>query len=180
MNVREAVHDFNSVILRNLDGNISYWNVTSERHYGFSRREAVGQISHTLLETIFPRPLREINECLQTTGVWQGELIHTLSDGTRVKVQSHWQLLSAQADPSQAVVLEVNSPLVRVEPETAFVKDTSAAGHALERVASFFVHRIWWLLLPIVITVTAVLAVLGVTDSVHPLVLEQATDFVGP
>src|SRR3954454_10316627 len=38
----------------NLDGSIEFWNAGSERLYGFAPNEAVGRISHALLQTKFP------------------------------------------------------------------------------------------------------------------------------
>lgn len=170
-NVRESVHDFHAVILRNLDGSIAYWNVTSERNYGFTRNEAVGSVSHHLLETIFPRPLSEINECLQTAGVWEGELIHTLSDGSRVKVRSRWQLVPTEADSS--LVLEVNEPLSRVEPNTAFLEESSGAGARSGLLRRLLASPVFWLVLPVVLLSVGFAALMLLTESHHVLPVDS-------
>ena len=37
-----------------LDGAIEFWNAGAERLYGFPSSEAVGTVSHALLQTKFP------------------------------------------------------------------------------------------------------------------------------
>ena len=60
--------------------------------YGRARSEAVGKNSHDLNQTVFPAPLEDITAELIRTGRWEGELIHTRRDGTKVVVASRWSL----------------------------------------------------------------------------------------
>jgi PAS domain S-box-containing protein len=102
----DLTHD--SIFARNLDDVITYWNRGSEQRYGWSRTEAVGQVSHQLMRTVFPAPLAEIESELRRTGEWEGELVHTTRDGARVVVASRWSLQRDElARP--AGVLETNN-----------------------------------------------------------------------
>ena len=47
----------------NLDGSIEFWNAGAERLYGFAPNEAVGRISHALLQTKFPNEFRRPKRC---------------------------------------------------------------------------------------------------------------------
>jgi PAS domain S-box-containing protein len=85
-----------------LDGPIEFWNAGAERLYGFSPDEAVGRISHALLQTKFPTELEEIREHLRNERRWSGELRHTCKDGREVIVESRMQLFGGET------VLEVN------------------------------------------------------------------------
>jgi len=58
--------------------------------YGFSREEAIGQVSHDLLRTEFPEPLESIKEKLLEDGHWAGELRHTCATGSRLTVSTRW------------------------------------------------------------------------------------------
>ncbi len=81
-----------SVFVRDMDGVISYWNRGAEQLYGWTAADAVGKVTHQLLQTVLPVPLAEINAELQRTGLWEGELVHTKADGSRVVVASRWSL----------------------------------------------------------------------------------------
>jgi PAS domain S-box-containing protein len=84
-----------------LDGPIDFWNAGATRLYGFEAGEAVGRISHELLQTEFPVELSALRSRLANEGYWSGELRHVCKDGSRVIVDSRMQLL-------QDAVLEVN------------------------------------------------------------------------
>ena len=86
------------------------WNLGAEKLYGFTKEEAAGRISHELLHTEFPEPLERIDEQLQQTGTWEGELVHRKRDGGRIVVSSLWVL---HRDPKgkPARILEVNSDI---------------------------------------------------------------------
>ena len=100
-------HD--SIFVRDMHDVITYWNRGAEDFYGWTAAEVVGKITtHKLLQTVFPTPLDEIDTELLRTGRWDGELVHTKADGTKVVVASRWSL---QRDEQQRplAVLEVNS-----------------------------------------------------------------------
>lgn len=59
----------------NLDGSIEFWNAGAERLYGFAPNEAVGRISHALLQTKFPIEFTELRSKLRNERYWSGELL---------------------------------------------------------------------------------------------------------
>jgi len=81
-----------SILVRDLENVITYWNRGGEELYGWRREEAVGKVAHQLLQTIFPAPLERMTEELFRSGRWEGELLHTRRDGTRVTVSSRWSV----------------------------------------------------------------------------------------
>jgi len=83
----DAAND--AIFVVGADETITYWNKGAERLYGWARAEAMGQCPHELLCTEFPVPLSEIARQRQQGG-WQGELVHTRRDGTKVTVASRW------------------------------------------------------------------------------------------
>ncbi len=85
-----------------LNAAIKYWNAGAERLYGFAPDEAIGRISHSLLQTKFPIEFNEIHSLLRTKGYWSGELRHVCKDGREVIVDSRMQL------HGDDIVLEVN------------------------------------------------------------------------
>ena len=80
-----------AIIVRKLDGTITFWSKGAEKMYGWTREEAIGQNNHKLLKTKFPEPYESIIAELKRTGKWSGELIHTAKTGRQVTAQSWWQ-----------------------------------------------------------------------------------------
>ena len=112
--------DDGSVMRRALNGTIESWNHGAEELYGWSKAEAVGKISHTLLKTKFPEPLAKINAELDQKGQWQGKLVHITRDGHRVVVESRWILEQGE---SPGAVMEINrraAELSHVAPDKRF------------------------------------------------------------
>jgi PAS domain S-box-containing protein len=77
-----------TVIVWDRSGVITYWNQGAEDLYGWSSKEAVGQIAHALLRTIFPISLDEANATLLRTGRWEGELVQIRRDGSEVVISA--------------------------------------------------------------------------------------------
>ena len=104
------VLDLAQVLVCDMESHIVLWNLGSEKLYGFTKGEAVGRIAHELLHTEFPEPLERIEEQLQHTGTWEGELVHRKRDGGRIVVSSLW-VLHRDAKGKPARILEVNSDI---------------------------------------------------------------------
>ena len=79
-----------AIMVRGFDGTISFWSAGAEKLYRWTAKEAIGQVSHALLKTIFPVPLIEINAQIGVAGSWAGELRHKTKDGREVIVESSW------------------------------------------------------------------------------------------
>jgi two-component system, LuxR family, sensor kinase FixL len=86
----DLTHD--TIFARDLNDIITYWNRGAEELYGWKRQEALGKVSHQLLQTIFPARMEEITNELFRRGRWEGEIIHKKRDGTPVIVASRWSL----------------------------------------------------------------------------------------
>lgn len=101
----ELAHNF--IFVRDMSGAVTFWNRGAEEGYGWSKAEALGKISHQLLQTQFPSPLSEIEQEMVAKSHWEGELIHTTRDGRHLTVESRWALLRDDAGTPKAF-LEIN------------------------------------------------------------------------
>jgi PAS domain S-box-containing protein len=89
-----------------LGGSVLFWNHGAERLYGFTRREALGRVTHDLLVTTFPVPLPAVVASLEQDGEWSGELAHQTKDGRLITVSSRMVLV--REPRGRRVVLAVN------------------------------------------------------------------------
>jgi len=81
-----ATLELGTVMARDFDGTIRFWSAGCARLYGWTADEAIGQVSHVLLRTVFSVPLAEIQATLLTSGEWTGDLRHTRKDGSEIVV----------------------------------------------------------------------------------------------
>ena len=101
---------YDAIVVQSIEGTIRFWNHGAEKIYGFSKELATGHTSRALLHTVFPEPLANIEEKLLRHGRWEGELICTVQDGTRVTVASRWTL--RRDDKGQATgLMEISSDI---------------------------------------------------------------------
>jgi len=113
----DVTHD--TIFVRNMNDVITYWNRGAEALYGWSKEEALGKVSHHLLQTKFPAPLDRINASMLEAGRWEGELVHSKRDGTQVTVASRWSLQRDEGG-QLAGILETNNDITerkRVEAQ---------------------------------------------------------------
>lgn len=100
---------------------IRSWNKGAEDLYGWSEQEALGRVSHSLLQTRFPSSRAVVETTLEQTGRWKGEVVQTCQDGRLVTVECR-QLLLRNEHGARAAILEMNRDASR--------RQTLEQGHA--------------------------------------------------
>jgi PAS domain S-box-containing protein len=142
-----------SVMVRTMEGRINSWNRSAMDLYGWSKEDAIGSISHELLQTQFPKPLEEIESELVRKGRWEGKLVHTTRDGSRVVVASRWAL---DTEGHSGVVVEINArsndrdsdvkPSMKIEDILAKIANIVLGGGALlaTLVSFYFLYHYEW------------------------------------
>ncbi|HEY7161484.1 MAG TPA: PAS domain S-box protein, partial [Acidobacteriota bacterium] len=104
----DLAHD--TIMVRDLNDIIVYWNQGAEQLYGWNRKEALGKYVHTFLQTIFPQPYEELRKSFLKNGFWSGTLIHHTRAGRQVYVDSRWTLDRDESGNPQAY-LEINNDI---------------------------------------------------------------------
>lgn len=105
-------HD--AIIVRSPTHTIISWNQGAERLYGWTETEAVGQVIHELLQTIYPHSREVTRNMLALHGQWEGQLIHTCRNGAQVIVESR-QMLVRDESGQPSAILEINRDVTERE-----------------------------------------------------------------
>jgi PAS domain S-box-containing protein len=102
--------DVAPVLVRDMEDRIVFWSAGLAKLYNYSRQEAEGRVSHDFLQTQFPEPLKQIQQKLDSTGSWEGELLHRDRDGKQVVVNSQW-VLDRDSHGKPMRILELNADI---------------------------------------------------------------------
>lgn len=82
-----------AIFMRDLHGYARTWNRGAEAMFGYSEQEVKGRHLPSILRTIFPKQISEIeDECLRD-GRWAGELLHFRKDDSSVITSSRYATL---------------------------------------------------------------------------------------
>jgi two-component system CheB/CheR fusion protein len=105
---KAALIDLSSdaIIARDRDSVITFWNHGAQDMYGWSAEEAVGKVSHALLQTSAGGGT-DIDALLHGRDRWQGEVTHTRRDGSRIVVESRHVVHRAE-NGDVLGILEIN------------------------------------------------------------------------
>ncbi len=104
----DLTHD--AIFVRDMDGIVRNWNRGAEVLYGWTAVEAQGRPVSELLKTVSPTTLDHAIAGLLQTGRWEGELVRSRKDGTRVVVASRWSL-QRDTRGTAVAVLETNNDI---------------------------------------------------------------------
>ena len=92
-----------AIIVRDMQGMVTFWNHGAQRLYGWSSTEAQGDamVSRTSAET---QELYEPLERIVQDGEWRGELLQRRKDGGAVAVEARWTLIRAENGAPQSIL----------------------------------------------------------------------------
>ncbi|HEY6409895.1 MAG TPA: ATP-binding protein, partial [Ktedonobacteraceae bacterium] len=105
---------YDAIIVRTPASGIIAWNQGAEQLYGWTEQETVGQVSHELLQTVFPHSREVTDDLLALYGQWEGQLSHTRRDGTQVLVESR-QVLVRDEEGVHTAILEIDRDITERE-----------------------------------------------------------------
>ncbi|HVO60106.1 MAG TPA: sigma 54-interacting transcriptional regulator [Terriglobales bacterium] len=108
-------HD--SIYVQDKNSIIRYWNRGAELLYLWSAEEAVGEVAHEFLKTVFPVPFEQIEAELLRSGRWEGELSQSRKDGTQVVVAARWSMKRDEQGAPVAVLVTTNDITARKQAQ---------------------------------------------------------------
>jgi PAS domain S-box-containing protein len=142
-----------AILVRDAQDRITYWNDGARELYGYSREEALGKVTHKLLQTVHSQSLTDIRKRLERQNRWSGELTHTCKDGTKVVVISRWSL-DRDAKGKAASILETNTEITDRKREeqrravnlavTRILAESPALEHAIPKILRTVCETLGW------------------------------------
>ena len=127
--------DLAHLMIGDAEGRIMAWNSGLTSLYGFREEEAIGKPSHVLFKTVFPEGREAFLKSLAEHGHWEGELVRTAKDGSKVVVASY-HVVRKNVRGETVSILEVNNDITgRVQAQRALEKalqDLAVANHERE------------------------------------------------
>ncbi|MDH6265126.1 PAS domain S-box-containing protein [Rhizobium sp. SG_E_25_P2] len=106
--------DYSSVIVHTMQGVIRRWSSGSERLFGWTEAEAVGQEVQTLLQTVLSKPRDVIRAALQDNGVWAGELVHRRRDKSQAPMSSQLIVVTVEGE-AEPLVIQINTEISEIK-----------------------------------------------------------------
>ena len=97
-----------AIIVRDMNGLVTFWNKGAERLYGWTNTEAYGQqmLSRTQSETY---DLQELFDRTTRDGEWRGELQQQRKDGNVLPVEARWTLIrNEHGQPLSIMAIETD------------------------------------------------------------------------
>jgi PAS domain S-box-containing protein len=119
-----------------MQGVLLFWNSGAEALYGWQREEVLGKHIHQVLQTRFPQGFSGVQNSLERTRNWNGNLVQFTRDGQELTVACRKAL---KADGN--AVLEISRDITaQLRAEDALRKAERLA--AMGRVAGIIAHEI--------------------------------------
>lgn len=98
-----------SVLIRDFEDRIVYWNKGSEQMFGYLEEEALGNVCYDLLNSQFPDSVENLKRELEEKRFWNGEFKARTKAGKSVTVMSRWVL--DKRDSGAIRILESNTDI---------------------------------------------------------------------
>ncbi len=140
-----------AILVRDLEGRITYWNRGAATLYGWSAEEAIGQSARDLLHSE-PAAFNDATTLVLSDGAWSGELKKTTRTGDEVTVDARWTLLRDEIGAPKSV-LSINTDVTeRRKLEAQFFR--AQRMESIGTLAGGIAHDLNNLLAPIVMAVS--------------------------
>lgn len=81
------------IVVRDLEGRVTFWNQAAEQFYGWSWPEVRGRLLHRMVDARLPEPYEQIMQRLTHEGSREVEAVHTLRGGRQADMQVRFLLI---------------------------------------------------------------------------------------
>ena len=125
-----------AIMVRDLDGNLQFWNSGAETLFGWHKHEVLDKDIHCILKTVFPSSREDVEAELNDRGWWEGNLTQTTKGGSVIVVACR-KTLNHESNAILEVSRDITNQL-RAEEALRATERLAAMG----RVAGIIAHEI--------------------------------------
>ncbi|MFB2976085.1 PAS domain S-box protein [Microseira sp. BLCC-F43] len=140
----------NAIFVRDMAGQILYWNKGAEDLYGWQRAEAMGKNANRFLHKQISPQLEQALTKIIEQGSWQGELQKVTKSGKDVLVESRWTLMGDEAGQPTSILIVDTDITEKKQLEQQFLRAQRL--ESLGTLAGGIAHDLNNMLTPILIS----------------------------
>src|SRR5262249_48365652 len=129
-----------AIMVRDLNGVVSFWNSGAEALYGWKREEMIGRNLHGVLATKFPVSYEKIESSLYETGRWEGNVVQVTGNGEEIPVSCRKALKIGRSGMPENILEIGRDMTASLRAEEAL--RTTEKHAAMGRVAGIIAHEI--------------------------------------
>lgn len=111
-----------AIIVRAVDGTVTYWNKGAERLYKWSSTEAMGKDLESLLKRDHEPGGGIALQTVLADGAWAGEMEQTTKDDVPVVVESRWTLVRNEAGKPESILIVNTDITAKKRLEAQFMR----------------------------------------------------------
>lgn len=120
---RSSAWELARVLVRELDGKVIYWAHGAQRLYGWTKKQALGRNVQELLKTEWAIPFAEFASAILNDGEWEGEVLQTRRDGTKLPV-SIYCALQTDEQGAPVAIIEEHHDLTRLKQAESILRES--------------------------------------------------------
>ncbi|MEK6301889.1 MAG: PAS domain S-box protein [Acidobacteriota bacterium] len=164
-----------AILVRDLEGQILFWNRGAERVYGWSAAEAVGTNSLQLYLGEFAGQIEKAKQVLLQKGEWLGSARHLTKSGKPIDVEARWTLVRDDAGEPKSVLVINTDVTDKKKLEAQFLR--AQRMESIGTLAGGIAHDINNILSPILMSVRLLQMKVSDDDSLRLLsVLQKSAE----
>jgi two-component system cell cycle sensor histidine kinase/response regulator CckA len=139
-----------AIVVRDLKGEISFWNKGAERMYGWLREEVLGRNMDKLLYANAQK-FEEINSLMISKGEWAGDVIHLTKDQREIIVEARMTLIRNRKGKPKSVLAIKTDITEKKKTEAQFLR--AQRMESIGTLASGIAHDLNNILAPIMMSI---------------------------
>jgi PAS domain S-box-containing protein len=162
-----------AIIVKDLEGNLLFWNNSAERIYGWTKSEVTGRKIEDIIHKDSTAQYQQAKKTVTDEGEWQGELRQLTKTGKEIVVESRWTLVRDDRGKAKSVLVINTDVTDKRKIEAQFLR--AQRMESIGTLASGIAHDFNNLLSPIMMSIQLLKAKNPEESAQHLISMLQAS-----